>query len=811
MGAVWFIGRAELRRRWRAVLVVTLLVGIVGAVVVAALAGAHRTSTAFGRFQDETRAADLTVFVPTLDDATLAGLRALPGVTAIGAARQLTGVVAGHRTSIGGPLDGAIGRTVDLPRVIEGRRPRPGRAREIAVPEPLARDAGIGIGDTVEFRGFTPDQVQEVINGADVVDVGDPAGPDVPLRVVGVTRKPGDLSLEGLTGGLLLTTPAFVRTYGAEIGSFSGLVLRVRTTDAAAAQHFVEVARRRTAALGQPGEFQVQPNAEFGGAIRDATDAAANGILVFAVVAAVAGLVVVAVVLRRFVDGGGLMLPALRGLGLSRRGRVLALALPVAPVAVGGTILAVAGAWLLSPVFPLGLARDAEPHLGFAFDGRVLGLGWLVVAVVVAGLGLAAAWSVVRAARRAEAPERLRPSRVTSAAVAAGCTPAITVGLGMALDPGRDRSSVPVRPALAGAVVAVLGIVAVTVMASSLDGLPGTPRAYGYNWDAHVVVEEPDWVDPTAVCGPVRTALVDDPAVADAATACSAGVEVAGYSVTAVGFTPISSGSIGPTVLAGRAPSAPDEIALGTKTASAIGARIGDRVRVAGPGGAGRYRVVGRVVLPTFSTPDGDQGDLQAVADGAAFTGAGLASLADRGPAPARIVVRWQPGADVDAAAARFADLPGGVSRPLGATVPLEVDRFGQLHVLPWLLGGFLALIGMLAVGYGVVSAVGRRRRDIAVLKTLGFRRRQVYETIGTQASVFGIVGLVLGIPVGVIVGRTAWDVVSGRTGLASYPAVPVLAVIAFAVVTLLLVNLVAVLPARRAARVLPAVVLRSE
>ncbi len=163
--------------------------------------------------------------------------------------------------------------------------------------------------------------------------------------------------------------------------------------------------------------------------------------------------------------------------------------------------------------------------------------------------------------------------------------------------------------------------------------------------------------------------------------------------------------------------------------------------------------------------------------------------------------MRWRQGADVDAAAARFADLPGGVSRPLGATVPLEVDRLGQLRVLPWLLGGFLALIGMLAVGYGVVSAVHRRARDIAVLKTLGFRRRQVYETIGTQASVFGLVGLVLGIPVGVVVGRITWDVVSDRTGLASFPTVPVVAVMAFAVVTLLLVNLVAVLPARRAAR----------
>ena len=155
MGAVWFVGRAELRRRWRSVVVLTVLVGLVGAVVLASLAGARRTSTAFGRFQDETLAADLTVFVPAVDDATLADLRALPGVTAIGTARQLTADVEGHTQSNGGPLDDELGRTVDRPRVIEGRRPRPDRVDEIAVPEPLARRAGVGSA-TRSSSGATP-------------------------------------------------------------------------------------------------------------------------------------------------------------------------------------------------------------------------------------------------------------------------------------------------------------------------------------------------------------------------------------------------------------------------------------------------------------------------------------------------------------------------------------------------------------------------------------------------------------------------------------------------------------------------------
>ena len=68
MGAVGFVGRAELRRRWGSVIVLTLLVGLVAAVVLASLAGARRTSSAFTRFQAETLAPDLTIFIPTVDE-----------------------------------------------------------------------------------------------------------------------------------------------------------------------------------------------------------------------------------------------------------------------------------------------------------------------------------------------------------------------------------------------------------------------------------------------------------------------------------------------------------------------------------------------------------------------------------------------------------------------------------------------------------------------------------------------------------------------------------------------------------------------
>jgi hypothetical protein len=61
MGAAWLIVRADLRRRWRAMLAMALLIGLVSGVVLVAAAGARRTDTAYPRFLSRSHAADLLV------------------------------------------------------------------------------------------------------------------------------------------------------------------------------------------------------------------------------------------------------------------------------------------------------------------------------------------------------------------------------------------------------------------------------------------------------------------------------------------------------------------------------------------------------------------------------------------------------------------------------------------------------------------------------------------------------------------------------------------------------------------------------
>src|SRR5439155_19114712 len=120
-----------------------------------------------------------------------------------------------------------------------------------------------------------------------------------------------------------------------------------------------------------------------------------------------------------------------------------------------------------------------------------------------------------------------------------------------------------------------------------------------------------------------------------------------------------------------------------------------------------------------------------------------------------------------------------------------------------------LGLAAAAALAHVLVSAVRRRRRDLAILKTIGFARGQVQATVAWQATVFVAVALVLGIPLGIAAGRWWWALFAARMGIVPDPVVPLTVIGALVPAGLLIANLVAVIPARIAARTRPSVVLR--
>ena len=109
------------------------------------------------------------------------------------------------------------------------------------------------------------------------------------------------------------------------------------------------------------------------------------------------------------------------------------------------------------------------------------------------------------------------------------------------------------------------------------------------------------------------------------------------------------------------------------------------------------------------------------------------------------------------------------------------------------------------------MTAVRRRRRELAILKALGLYRRQVRATVEWQAMTLAVVGVAIGIPAGVIVGRAVWGMVATALGVRTSPTAPAVAVALAALGAAALVNAVAFFPGRAASRMRSASVLRSE
>jgi ABC-type lipoprotein release transport system permease subunit len=102
------------------------------------------------------------------------------------------------------------------------------------------------------------------------------------------------------------------------------------------------------------------------------------------------------------------------------------------------------------------------------------------------------------------------------------------------------------------------------------------------------------------------------------------------------------------------------------------------------------------------------------------------------------------------------------------------------------------------------VTTALRRRADVAVLKTLGFERRQVRAMLAWQATALAVIGLVLGIPIGIFVGEAVWNRVAESLGIAPVIVLPALALATSIPVAIVVFNALAFWPARSAARTRP-------
>jgi putative ABC transport system permease protein len=341
----------------------------------------------------------------------------------------------------------------------------------------------------------------------------------------------------------------------------------------------------------------------------------------------------------------------------------------------------------------------------------------------------------------------------------------------------------------------VVALASAVTFSASVGALVDSPERYG--WTSSVAVQAGggyDELDLDAMADASRVRDVD-------------GLAVAGFGPLLVGADRVNAIGLateeGPapvTLLRGDVPTKVDEVALGAATARDLHAGVGDRIAAAG----GPLRVTGIVALPAIGPLASAHPSL---GQGALLTFEGLAAQ-DETTYPSTAFVHFVDGSRPELDDPRLAQvttmlshLPSEVAEAFGVLRPAEVVGLQPASRTANLLAGLLGGAAVLALGLTLSSSVRRRRETFAVLSSLGFDRRDLRRTVRWQTNVLTLAAIGVGLPLGVVAGRTAWTAFADQLGAAGGPRVP-LAVLALAAAGLLLVaNVVGEVPARRAGR----------
>lgn len=762
--AIRAIVRAQVRARWRELVAIGLLAGLLGGVVVVALAGARRTSTAYDRLVASTEFPDAFVQLIEPRPALVADIAGLPAVARAEPSVFVVGTLSGRANQVLAPVQASAKPFAEL-RVVEGRHADPGAVGEAVISDAYADALDLDVGDSFEHRALTDPEFAALLRdrGAD-----SPSGTSTRMRIVGIIQTPSDaVSTEFPT---LIGTPAYYeRTRDAHTASV-GLWVHLRPGADAA------VLEEELAAVVGAGSddrfngFQVVGFGEDRRAIDDAARVLVVGLVVFGAVTALAAAVLVVQLVARMAEHERHDRQVLRDLGLVRRSQVLVslgTAWPAASVALAvAAVVAVAG----STTMPLGATRSVEPSPGIELNVAFVGVGALLVAGVVVAL-----WWVGAARRRVPRRSLPRPGRVRRMVSSGG--PAAAVASTFAFGAGDGRAAR--RVAFVGVVVGLAGVIAAEVFGSSLDRMVTDPARWGWPGEHAVEVPEP-------VREEVYAALDRAEEVGAYAEIRATSVVVDGRDVVAYTFE-ARRGAIAPVVIEGRPPQGPDEIALGPALLADLGLDVGDVV----PVGDGERRIVGRAL--TFGLADGTP------ATGGAFVGGTVEAESTTA------IVRFREGVDADLAAPV---LYGGAE--YGPPVrPADVSNLEGLRSLPGVLAVLLGLVATVAIVHLGFTAAVRGRRDLAVLSALGLGRRTAAATVLAAVALVVLAAAVLALPLGLLLGHRTWAAVASATGLGTDARVPATLSVAGPVVAMLVVCC-GTLSGRRAVRDAPAAVLRA-
>jgi hypothetical protein len=802
VAAVGLIVRSLLRRRWRSYLAIALLVGLGASAALAAAAGSRRTLSAYERYLRAGKVSDLSVNTGHYEPDVVAETAHLPQVVASTTYAQLN---VGPLTAEGGfdpsvalTQSGSIdGRyiTADIPALLEGRLPDVRRADEVLVNRAFADAYGARVGQVLRWGIAAADDPETEASGFEAGPIG-----MATLRVVGIGLLPAEVAQDDVDRfPQIVLTPAFTKAHLASANYYwQGLRLRHGTLDVSAVKRAIaKIAQQHDTFAG----FQDQATTT--ATVARSVRPLATALAVFAALVAVAVVVLAAQAFSRQLTFDRSEEQSLRGLGLGPWSRAAPAAVLAAGATVVGVVTAVAGAVLLSPLFPAGEVRQVDPVRGYSFDALgVLGGAAVIVALLLAIVVVLA----VRAVRRTQdADARARPSRL---AAGAGLGPAGSVGIRLALESGRGRTAVPVRTNLLAVIAAVTVVAAAVAFGASVDRLLDRPALYGAPWSG-VIASDGGYseIEPAAF-----PALARDRTVAGWAGMAFGSAEVGGRDLPMIGFQS-GAGGVAPPVLRGRLPAADNELMVAGGTAESLHLRLGERVAVGPPNGRTRpFTVVGVGVLPAIG-PVFAQHTSPGI--GALMTARAFSRLPGAFPISS-IAIRLRGGFDRVRELDRLAaTLPKPEFLPaydvFGDQRPADVATSRSVGRAPAALAGILAVAAVGSVALTVAVSARRRRGDLALLKAIGFTRRQLSGAVAWQASVTMGIGVVIGTVLGVVTGRGLWRLFAEQMHVVPDAAVPVLVVAIGAIALMVGANLFALPVGRAASRTPAAVTLRTE